>query len=107
MALEIALEGESGATAEYWRVIEVNLNYFHGVGAIALAGYVSSATRAAGKRPLDARQFPIQGKDFLAFDPAELDKAGNNPVAAAYNFVRAYVPKEGKPANPFTNAKDV
>lgn len=105
MALEVSIEGETGASAVYWRVIEVNLNYFAGVGAVALAGYVSEATRQAGKRPLDARQFPIQGEAFLAFSVGALDL--KNPVAAAYDFIKAYVPPEGQPANPFTNAKDV
>ena len=106
MALIKAIETETGVAAEYWRVIEVNLNWFAGVGAIALAGYVSKATRLAGKRPLDARQFPIQGADFAAFAPGELDKEGANPVSKAYAYVKAFAPGQGQPANPFADAVD-
>ena len=107
MALEVAIETDTGAAAVYWRVIEVNLNYFAGVGAIALAGYLDQAARDKGKRPLEARQFPIQGDDFKAFTPDELSKDTVNPVSAAYAFIKAYKPQPGQPPNPFTDAKDV
>jgi hypothetical protein len=106
MALLKEIEGETGAVAEYWRVIEVNLNYFAGVGAVALAGYIDKAKRDAGKRPIDAKQFPIQGADFFLFSVGELDKDKVNPVAVAYKFIKEYVPKEGQPANPFADAVD-
>lgn len=106
MALVVDIEGETGATARYWRVIEVNCNYFAGVGAIALAGYITKAARNSGKRPLDARQFPLQGVSFDAFQDAALTAAGMTPVRAAYLFIKGYVPPEGQPANPFTTAAD-
>lgn len=106
MALIKSIEGETGVSAEYWRVIEVNLNYFAGVGAVALVGYVSKATRNAGKRPLDAKQFPIQGPAFEAFSPAAMDAAGRNHVKAAYEHVKGFQPAEGQPANPFLDAQD-
>jgi hypothetical protein len=106
MALVVDIEGETGATSKYWRVIECNMNYFANVGAIALAGYVSKAARNAGKRPLDARQFPLQGDSFAAFQDAALAAAGSTPVKAAYKFIKEYVAPEGQPANPFTTATD-
>lgn len=106
MALLKDIEGETGAVAKYWRVIEVNVNYFAGVGAIALAGYITKAARNAGKRPLDARQFPLQGVSFDAFQDAALQAAGMTPVRAAYLFIKGYVPPEGQPHNPFTGATD-
>jgi len=113
MALVKTIEGETGASAQYWKVIEVNLNYFANVGAVALAGYVSKAARQAGKRPLDARQFPIQGDAMAAFQAAALEGDGKNPVKAAYAFIKTYVPQQpqgpqGQPApvNPFADAVD-
>lgn len=106
MALIKEIEGETGASAQYWRVIEVNLNYFANVGAIALAGYVSKAARNAGKRPLDAKQFPLQGEAFNAFLDAQLQAAGETPVKKAYKFVKEFVPAEGQPENPFSTATD-
>lgn len=106
MALIKEIEGETGATARYWKVVEVNANWFANVGAIALAGYVSKAARNNGKRPLDARQFPLQGEAFAQFMPDVLDGAGKNPVRAAYEFIKAYVPAEGQPSNPFATATD-
>lgn len=106
MALIVDLEGETGATAQYWRVIEVNMNYYANVGAIALAGYVSKAARNNGKRPLDARQFPLQGESFDAFQDAALQAAGVTPVKQAYLFIKGYTPPEGQPANPFATATD-
>jgi hypothetical protein len=106
MALVKQIEGETGAAAEYWRVIEVNLNYFAGVGAIALAGYISKNARNNGKRPLDAKQFPLQGVSFDAFQDAQLQADGKTPVKQAYLFIKSYVPAEGQPANPFVDAVD-
>jgi len=106
MALLVDIEGETGAVAKYWRVIECNLNFFAGVGAIALAGYLTKQARNAGKRPLDARQFPLQGASFDAFQDAALQAAGMTPVKAAYLFIKGYVPAEGQPPNPFADATD-
>lgn len=106
MALLKDIEGETGAVAKYHRVIEVNCNYFAGVGAIALAGYLTKASRDAGKRPLDARQFPLQGESFNAFQDAALQASGQTPVRAAYLFIKSYVPAEGQPVNPFVDATD-
>jgi len=106
MALVVDVEGETGATAKYWRVIEVNMNYFANVGAIALAGYVTKAARNAGKRPLDAKQFPLQGVVFDDFTAQALSADGENPVKKAYQFIKNYVPAEGQPPNPFAAATD-
>lgn len=106
MALLVDIETDSGAVAKYYRCIEVNMNYFAGVGAIALAGYLTKAARVAGKRPLDARQFPLQGVSFDAFQDAALQAAGMTPVRAAYLFIKGYIPPEGQPPNPFTAAAD-
>lgn len=106
MALIKDIEGETGASAQYWRVIECNMNYFANVGAIALAGYVSKNARQNGKRPLDARQYPLQGTAFDAFQDAALQASGKTPVKQAYLFIKSYVPAEGQPANPFTDAID-
>jgi hypothetical protein len=106
MALIKNIEGETGATAQYWRVIEVNMNYFASIGAVALAGYLTKAARNNGKRPLDARQFPLQGESFDAFQDAALAASGDTPVKAAYKFIKNYVSAEGQPANPFLDAVD-
>ncbi len=107
MALMKTLDHASGAQATYWRVIEVAVNYFAGVGGVALAGYVSKVARQAGKAPLDSRQLAIP-KDVVAsaFSPAALDAAGNNHVKAAYLFVKGAVAAEGQPVNPFADAVD-
>lgn len=104
MALLVDIEGETGATAKYWRIIEVNMNYFAEVGAVTLAGYISKAARHSGKRPLDAKQFPIQGEFFAEFTTQALSADGENPVKKAYKFVKHHVPAEG--INPFLDAVD-
>lgn len=106
MALIIDIEGETGAVAKYWRVIEVNINYYASVGSIALAGYISKAARNNGKKPVDARQFPLEGPSFDAFQDAALEAAGVTPVKQAYRFIKTYVPPDGQPPNPFVSAAD-
>ncbi len=107
MALEVSIEADTGAVATLWVVGEVNLNWFARVGAVALLGYLSEAAYLAGKRPLTAQQFPIQGADFDLFDVSALSKDGANPVSAAYAFVKAFAPKDGQAANPFKDAKEI
>ncbi len=89
MALKVAIEGNTGAVADYWRVVEVNLNWFSASGQITIVGYLKKEARQAGKRPLDARQFPIEGPAFAAFAPEVLDEQGANPLASAYRHVKA------------------
>lgn len=106
MALLVDIEGDTGAVAKYWRVIEVNMNYFASVGSVALAGYISKAARNNGKRPIDAKQFPLQGTVFDEFTAQALTADGENPVKKAYQFIKNYVPAEGQPPNPFATATD-
>jgi hypothetical protein len=106
MALVVDIEGETGAIAKYWRVIEVNMNYYASVGSVALAGYITKKARNDGKKPIDARQFPLQGTVFDQFTSEALTGAGENPVKKAYLFIKVYVPAEGQPANPFATATD-
>ena len=54
LAVEIEVDG-SGQTAEYWRIRRVEADFPAGGGAmlsITLEGWISSATRAAGKEPV-------------------------------------------------------
>jgi hypothetical protein len=106
MALLVDIEGETGAVAKYWRVIEVNMNYYASVGSVALAGYITKKARNDGKKPIDARQFPLQGTVFAEFSTEALTADGENPVKKAYKFIKAYVPEAGQPANPFATATD-
>ena len=106
MALLVDIEGETGAVAKYWRVIEVNMNYYASVGSVALAGYITKAARNNGKRPIDAKQFPLQGTVFDQFTAQALTADGENPVKKAYQFIKNYVPPEGQPPNPFATATD-
>lgn len=64
MALLKSKELPNGATCEYWRLIEININYANRGCHATIAGYKDQAARLAGKQPMDGISFDWYGDDF-------------------------------------------
>ncbi len=57
MALSKLIETDSGGTATYWRIIQVNADVVAGTAWFVLAGYRDEAARQDGKKPMMERPF--------------------------------------------------
>lgn len=89
MALIKAISHPTGATAEYWRVLYVAVNYGNSFGTVSMGGYTSLQARQEGKPPLDGRSFAISPADFEQyFSTAVQDEIDSNPVKNSYLFIK-------------------
>lgn len=87
MALLKDITHPSGVTLSYWRIVEVNLNWYRLTGRIAVAGYTSQEARLAGAEPLDVRTFRVEAETFPTYFSVEALEASNS-LASAYAFVK-------------------
>jgi hypothetical protein len=92
----------SGINIEYWKIVEITINWADRTSLVKLAGYKDQISRQAGKYPLRTVGVDLLAGDF-PFNLAALN--ANNPVKIAYAAVKA---KMSDPtANWFADAEDV
>lgn len=65
MALRKAIETPHGAMADYWRIVEVNLNYAQRQAQVMVQGFVSEQARRAGKQALAGAQIVLEAAEFV------------------------------------------
>lgn len=107
MALNVVVEAPSGATASYWLVLQVTVNFHAGFGSIDLGGWVDQAAHDAGKPPLDSRHIPLTDETIVTpYFGKESVRAAGPPLTRAYAYVVALAELDGLP-NPFFGATDV
>lgn len=77
----------SGYTAEYWKIIETNINYVDRVSHVTMGLYKDKQARQNGKNPVESASFDWLGDEF-PFDIDILDEEGNNAVKIAYEKIK-------------------
>ena len=88
MALQKSIQHSSGASASYWRVTKILLDYERKFGSVTLCGYFNQQARSDGKKTLDIKQFTIAAESFdTYFSPEELDNS-TNPVKQSYIYIK-------------------
>ncbi len=108
MALQKTKELASGITGNYWKILQVNIDYLNSTSHVTIALYVDEEARAAGKNPLAEQQsFNWQGEEF-PFGSSDLSAEDVNPLKVAYAKIKESVlDAEGEKTNFFGNAEDV
>ena len=88
MALQIVKPVDSiGIDAEYWKIIETNINYLTKNSHVTMAGYISEQTRLDGKNPATSVAFDWAGDEF-PFGLDVLSEEGENAVKVAYKKIK-------------------
>jgi hypothetical protein len=89
MALQKTFQAPNGATVQYWKVNNVALNYQVNTATIQLAGYLDQNNRQQNFMPTMRKNFTLIEGEFENYFTYELlNAAGNNPVKAAYVFIK-------------------
>lgn len=73
MALNKAIELDTGVTLNYWRITRINED-FNGNVEVYLGGYISDVARLAGKQALEYRTFNFTARDLNRATAYELIK---------------------------------
>jgi hypothetical protein len=87
MALQKIIQHQTGAYSEYWRIINVDLNYFNNTAKITLYGYYNEYCRRDNKINLDLREF-IANDEFDIYFSTENLSQNTNPVQQAYLYIK-------------------
>lgn len=91
MALQKAITNpRTGVSAQYWRVVQINLTPADGVGKILLGGYVSPEIRNGGGIYVDQRDYDLGPAQFaaLAASPAVGNTMFDAIGSGAYAYIR-------------------
>lgn len=97
MALQKDYETNEGYTANYWRIIDINLTAKNIADSFTYLVYKDKSSRDAGKQPADKsfhKTFPIIDKNTdevlyeSPFTIEAMNTADNNPYIVAYNWLK-------------------
>lgn len=94
-------------TADYWKIVQVNIDYLNKQSHVVLALYLSQEDRTNGDKPLpESRSFDWSGDEF-PFDLAVLSEEGENSVKVAYEKIKeSKLNDEDVETNFFADAED-
>jgi hypothetical protein len=87
MALQKIIQHQTGAYSEYWRVVNVNLDYFNKIANITINGFYNEFCRRDNKSNLDVRNFIINLDFDIYFSIIKLSQ-NTNPVEQAYLYIK-------------------
>lgn len=86
MAIILQKDDDFGGTgAQYWRVVETNINYNDKTSQVVLFGYVNKQQRELNKRPVKIKKYSWNGADFPFSANAMNEK---NPIKISYNLIK-------------------
>lgn len=86
MPLRITIDNQYGHPADYWVIVEINVNFARPYAHVVIEGWASKAKYLAGKHSIDARMY-----DFSAEDWPFADGRGNL-LRAAYDKIKTLPP---------------
>lgn len=87
MALKKTCTTDYGNTVEYWKVVELSLNWISKIGRIRLAGYVNQDTRGDNKQYLESKFYNVNPKEFDEYFGVEA-LGSVNPIEGSYNLIK-------------------
>ena len=103
MALQLSHEAPNGFSGNYWKIMQVEVDYNRGEAYCNLCLFKDAAASAADKAPIYNSEWTWSGADFTGwFDAATLDVVSQNPQERAYVKIKA----ETTPID-FSTATDV
>ena len=87
MALQLEYELPTGVKANYWRILQINMDFHNKHATITVGLYKDKKAREADKQVLEAFTFDWYGDEF-PFDLKKLSAAKANPLTIAYEKIR-------------------
>ena len=89
MALQKTHETASGASGNYWKVMQLNVDYNQEQIYCNLCLFVDAAASAAGKNPIGNAEWEWGSTEFAShFEASVLDTVNYNPQERAYDLIK-------------------
>ena len=89
MALKKKLISSNGITAEYWKVVGLNISYTGKKCQIFLVGYIDKDVRENNAGNVMSKNFMVSGAAFdKYFSLSKLNIADHNPVTQCYKYIK-------------------
>lgn len=85
MALVKTKTLENGFEAEYWKVLETNINYLNKNSHVTIGLYKDKQARIDGKRPVETQSFDWAGDNF-PFTVGAMEQ--ENVIAISYEKIK-------------------
>ncbi len=87
MAIQLEHELPTGVKANYWKILQINMDFQNNHATITVGLYKDKKAREADKQVLEVFTFDWYGDDF-PFDLKKLSAAKANPITIAYNKIK-------------------
>ena len=101
MALKKKLSSNNGITAEYWKVVGLNISYTGKKCQIFLVGYIDKDMRENNAGNVMSKNFMVSDANFDEyFSLSKLNIADHNPVIQCYEFIKHNI-------NEFEGSQDI
>ena len=89
MALQKKLSSNNGITAEYWKVVGLNISYTGKKCQIFLVGYIDKDMRENNAGNVMSKNFMVSNANFDEyFSLSKLNIADHNPVTQCYEYIK-------------------
>jgi len=85
MALILEKILSTGVSGDYWKIIKLDMDIYHGVYRIQLALFKDEKARRDGLNSLEIKTFYIRDDNFLGIQNSETI---NNPIIYCYNKIK-------------------
>lgn len=103
MALKKSKTLATGVVGEYWKIVDLNINWLTNQAHVAMCLWVDQQARLDGKQPLESQSFDWSGTNFPF-----TDEEPQNERATAYTKIKeSNLDEEGNEQNWFADATDV
>lgn len=114
MAIQSEHELPTGVKGNYWKILQINMDFLNAHAAVTLGLYKDKRAREENKQVLETLVFDWYGEDF-PFDLEKLSEPKVNPVTIAYDKIKkmrteeheAEVPGRPGPEISFKGARKV
>lgn len=104
MALEkqIFTPDNTGCSANYWKIAEINADWINNIIKVILHGYLSQQASEENRQPMLQREYVATGEAAtLYFSMLSMQQQGVDIMQLAYQFVKGF------PRSEFNDATDV
>jgi hypothetical protein len=89
MALKKKLSSNNGITAEYWKVVGLNISYTGKKCQLFIIGYIDKNMRDSNTGNVMSKNYMVGGTDFdKYFALSELNIADHNPIIQCYKYIK-------------------
>ena len=87
MALQLEHEVPSGVRGDYWKILQISMDFLNEHAVVTIGLYKNKTAREANKQALETFTFDWYGEDY-PFDLEQLSAAKSNPITIAYNKIK-------------------